>query len=170
MKILGISGWSGCGKTTLIVALLPRLRARGLRVSTIKHSHHDIAVHSPGKDSDRHRQAGAEEVLLVSGQRWLLWHELRDAAEPGLPELLGHLQPVDLVLVEGWKSGAYPKLEIWRPIRPEQQPRFPWDPHVIAVAGDPPPDPAAQGRPDLPALSLADPDRISDFIAAFARA
>ena len=104
MKVLGVSGWSGCGKTTLIVALLPRLRARGLTVSTLKHAHHDVDLDSPGKDTWRHRQAGAHEVILVTGRRWALLHELREEPEPTLVELLAHLQPVDLALVEGRNS------------------------------------------------------------------
>lgn len=170
MKILGISGWSGCGKTTLIVALIPRLRARGLTVSTLKHAHHDVDLDSPGKDTWRHREAGAQEVILATGRRWALLHELRDAPEPPLAELMTHLQPVDLVLVEGWKSGAYPKLEIWRPDAVHKPPRFPDDPTVIAVACDPLIDPSEYGRPELPIFALADLDGITDFIARFTRA
>ena len=169
MKVLGISGWSGCGKTTLIVALIPRLRARGLTVSTLKHAHHDVDLDTPGKDTWRHREAGAYEVMLVTGRRWVLLHELRAAPEPGLAELLKHLQPVDLVLVEGWKTGAYPKLEIWRPAAGDQPSRFPTDPTVIAVASQPPLDPAHYGRPGLPILPLADPDPVADFIIRFIR-
>lgn len=164
MKILGISGWSGCGKTTLIVALIPRLRALGLTVSTLKHAHHDVDLDAPGKDTWRHREAGAREVILATGRRWALLHELREEPEPSLAELLTYLRPVDLVLVEGWKTGAYPKLEIWRPVAEDKPPRFPDDPTIIAVASDPLLDPARQGRPDLPALSLHDHDRIARFI------
>ncbi|MCP5158671.1 MAG: molybdopterin-guanine dinucleotide biosynthesis protein B [Gammaproteobacteria bacterium] len=170
MKILGISGWSGCGKTTLIVALIPRLQARGLRVSTLKHTHHDMDLDALGKDTWRHREAGAHEVMLATGRRWVLWHELRAAPEPPLAELVTHLQAVDLVLVEGWKTEAYPKLEIWRPVAVDKPPRFPHDPMVIAVACEPPLDPAQYGRPGLPSFPLADLDRIADFIGWFARA
>lgn len=169
MKVLGISGWSGCGKTTLIVALIPQLRARGLTVSTLKHAHHDVDLDTPGKDSWRHREAGAHEVMLATGRRWALWHELREEPEPPLAELLTHLQPVDLVLVEGWKAGAYPKLEIWRPSAVDKPPRFPEDPTVIAVAGEPGIDPARYGRPDLPVYPLTDLDGIAGFISRFAR-
>ena len=169
MKVLGISGWSGCGKTTLIVALIPRLRARGLTVSTLKHAHHDVDLDSPGKDTWRHREAGAQEVILATGRRWTLLHELRDAPEPPLAELLTHLQPVDLVLVEGWKSGAYPKLEIWRPHAVLKPPRFPDDHTVIAVACDPLRDLSDYGRPELPVFPLDDVDGIADFIACFTR-
>ncbi|MDG4551294.1 MAG: molybdopterin-guanine dinucleotide biosynthesis protein B [Candidatus Contendobacter sp.] len=164
MKVLGISGWSGCGKTTLIVALIPRLRTRGLTVSTLKHAHHDVDLDTPGKDTWRHREAGACEVILVTGRRWALLRELRDEPEPSLIDLLGRLQPVDLVLVEGWKSGGFPKLEIWRPLGEDKSPRFPNDPTIVAVACDPPLDPARYGRPGLPALPLNDPDRIAEFI------
>ena len=164
MKVLGISGWSGCGKTTLIVALIPRLRARGLRVSTLKHAHHDVDLDSPGKDTWRHREAGAREVILATGRRWALLHELREEPEPTVADLLRYLQPVDLVLVEGWKSGAYPKLEIWRPVAEDQPPRFPDDPTIVAVACDPLLDPAQYGRPGFPVLPLHDPDGIADFI------
>lgn len=164
MKVLGISGWSGCGKTTLIVALIPRLRTRGLTVSTLKHAHHDVDLDSPGKDTWRHREAGAQEVILATGRRWVLLHELRQEAEPTVADLLRYLQPVDLVLVEGWKSGAYPKLEIWRPVGEDKPPRFPDDPTIVAVACDPLLDPAPYGRPGLPVLPLHDPDGIADFI------
>lgn len=164
MNVLGVSGWSGCGKTTLIVALIPRLRARGLTVSTLKHAHHDVDLDTPGKDTWRHREAGACEVILATGRRWALLHELRDEPEPPLIDLLGHLQPVDLVLVEGWKSGDFPKLEIWRPLGEDKPPRFPNDPTIVAVASDPLLDPARHGRPGLPALPLNDPDQIAEFI------
>ncbi|HPF58012.1 MAG TPA: molybdopterin-guanine dinucleotide biosynthesis protein B [Candidatus Competibacteraceae bacterium] len=170
MKALGVSGWSGCGKTTLIVALIPRLQAHGLTVSTLKHAHHDVDLDTPGKDTWHHREAGAHEVILATGRRWTLLHELRDEAEPALAELMAHLQPVDLVLVEGWKAGAYPKLEIWRPRAVDKPPRFPDDPTVIAVACDPWLDPARYGRPDLPVFPLANLDDIAGFIVRFTHA
>ena len=169
MKVLGISGWSGCGKTTLIVALLPRLRARGLTVSTLKHAHHDVDLDTPGKDTWRHRQAGAHEVILATGRRWALLHELREEPEPVLAELLAHLQPVDLVLVEGWKTGAYPKLEIWRRLAEDKPPRFPIDSTIVAIACEPLLEAAAHGRPGLPVFPLADLDGIAGFVADFAR-
>jgi molybdopterin-guanine dinucleotide biosynthesis protein B len=169
MKVLGISGWSGCGKTSLIVALIPRLQAHGLSVSTCKHAHHDLDLDTPGKDTWRHREAGAREVLLVTGRRWALLHELREEPEPTLAELLARLQPVDLVLVEGWKAGNYPKLEIWRPVVADRPPRFPTDPAIIAVASEPVLDPARHGRPGLPAFPLADLEGIARFVADFAR-
>ena len=169
MKVLGVSGWSGCGKTTLIVALIPRLRARGLSVSTLKHAHHDLDLDTPGKDTWRHREAGAREVLLATGRRWALLHELREEPEPPLAALLARLQPVDLVLVEGWKTGDYPKLEIWRPVVEDRPPRFPHDSTIVAVASEPLLDPAAYGRPGLPAFPLADLEGIAGFVAEFAR-
>ncbi|MDQ5909282.1 MAG: molybdopterin-guanine dinucleotide biosynthesis adapter protein [Pseudomonadota bacterium] len=164
MNMLGVSGWSGCGKTTLIVALIPRLQARGLTVSTLKHAHHDVDLDTPGKDTWHHRTAGAHEVILATGRRWALLHELREEPEPSLDQLVAHLQPVDLVLVEGWKTGTYPKLEIWRPGTVDRPPRFPKDPTVIVVAGEPGLDPARYGRPDLPFFALADLEGIADFI------
>ncbi|MDS4027385.1 MAG: molybdopterin-guanine dinucleotide biosynthesis protein B [Candidatus Contendobacter sp.] len=170
MKVLGVSGWSGCGKTTLIAALIPRLRARRLTVSTLKHAHHDMDLDTPGKDTWRHREAGAREVILATGRRWALLHELRDEPEPALTDLLSYLQPVDLVLVEGWKTGAYPKLEIWRPLAGDKPPRFPNDPTIVAIASDPLLDPAHYARPDLPTLPLNDVDGIAEFVVRFVRA
>jgi molybdopterin-guanine dinucleotide biosynthesis protein B len=135
MKVLGIAGFSGGGKTTLIETLLPRLRAAGLRVAVIKQSHHDFEVDVPGKDSWRHRAAGAQEVLLTSPHRWMLVNELRGAPEPGLDEHLRRLSPCELVLVEGYKHADIPKLEVWRAANDR-----PWlhpdDANFIAVASD----------------------------------
>ena len=138
MKVLGIVGWSGSGKTTLLVAVLPLLRAAGLSVSTIKHTHQGFDMDRPGKDSHRHRLAGAHEVLVASSRRWALLHEV-EGPEPGLPDLLDHLEPVDLVLVEGFKSHPYPKLEVFRPDL--GKPSL-WDnePQVVAVASESTPD------------------------------
>jgi molybdopterin-guanine dinucleotide biosynthesis protein B len=169
MKILSISGWSGCGKTTLIVSLIPRLQTHGLTVSTLKHAHHSADLDTPGKDTYRHREAGAREVLLCSGRRWALLHELRDEPEPQLPQLLVHLQPVDLVLTEGWKTDPYPKLEVWRAVADDKPPRFPSDSTVIAIASDPLLDPVPYGRPTLPAFRLDDFDGITAFVVDFVR-
>jgi molybdopterin-guanine dinucleotide biosynthesis protein B len=138
LKVLGIVGWSGSGKTTLLVALLPLLRAAGLVVSTIKHAHHGFDMDQPGKDSHRHRLAGAHEVLVASARRWALLHEL-EGPEPNLSALLTRMAPVDLVLVEGFKSHPYPKLEVYRPLL--GKPSL-WDrePEVVAVASDSTPD------------------------------
>lgn len=114
MKIVGLAGWSGAGKTTLLAKMIERLKARGLTVSTVKHAHHAFDIDRPGKDSHVHREAGAREVLIASGRRWALMHELRDEQEPRLEALLRLLSPVDLVIVEGFKREAHPKVEIHR--------------------------------------------------------
>ncbi len=114
MKIVGLAGWSGAGKTTLLVDIIELLTMRGMRVSTVKHAHHSFDIDVPGKDSYRHRSAGAAEVLVASGRRWALLHELGDEREPGLQDLLRHLSPVDLVIVEGFKREAHPKVEVHR--------------------------------------------------------
>src|SRR5450631_2890447 len=114
MKVIGLAGWSGAGKTTLLSRVIPHFRQQGLRVSVIKHAHHSFDVDVPGKDSWVHRQSGAEEVLVSSGVRWALMHELRGTAEPGLPELLNKLSRVDLVVVEGFKSEPHRKIEVHR--------------------------------------------------------
>lgn len=114
MKIIGLAGWSGAGKTTLLTRVIPLLVARGLRLSTLKHAHHSFDVDQPGKDSHTHRSAGATQVLISSANRWALMTELRGAPEPTLRELLAQLQPVDLVIVEGFKREAHPKIEIHR--------------------------------------------------------
>ena len=134
--MLGIVGWSGSGKTTLIEALLPLLRARRLTVSTVKHTHHGFDMDRPGKDTFRHRQAGAHEVLVASGERWALLHEVA-GPEPVLPELLARMQPVDVVLVEGFKSHPFPKLEVYRPVL-RKPPIWRTQPDVAAVAADAP--------------------------------
>jgi molybdopterin-guanine dinucleotide biosynthesis protein B len=134
MKILGIVGWSGSGKTTLLTAVLPLLKAQGLRVSTIKHTHRDFDMDRPGKDSFRHREAGAHEVLVASGTRWALLHEV-EGPEPELPTLLAKLDAVDLVLVEGYRMHPFPKLEVHRPSL-AKPPLWLNSPDIIAVASD----------------------------------
>jgi len=135
MKVIGVAGWSGAGKTTLIARVIPYLRERGLRVSVIKHAHHTFDVDVPGKDSWVHRQSGAEEVLVSSANRWALMHELRGAAEPSLPQLLRKMSPVDLLLVEGFKSEPYRKIEVFRKDS-GKAPLFPEDPSIAGVATD----------------------------------
>ena len=138
MNVLGLAGWSGSGKTTLLTALLPLFVARGLTVSTIKHAHHEFDLDQPGKDSWRHRQAGAREVMIAGGARWALLHEAdprRRGEEPGLEALLARLSPVDLVLVEGFKSSPHPKIEVYRPSL-GQPPLWPGRADVVAVASD----------------------------------
>ena len=114
MKVIGLAGWSGAGKTTLLTRAIPHLIARGLRVSVIKHAHHKFDVDVPGKDSWLHREAGAEEVLVSSGKRWALMHELRGAQEPPLRDLLRKMSPVDLVVIEGYKTDSHRKIEVHR--------------------------------------------------------
>src|SRR5258708_19635934 len=132
MRIFGLAGWSGSGKTTLLAAIIPELAARGLSVSTIKHAHHDFDIDRPGKDSWRHRQAGAREVMVASARRWALMHELRDSAEPSLDELVAHLSPADLVIVEGYKRHPHPKLEVHRPSLGNPL-LYPAHPHIVAI-------------------------------------
>jgi molybdopterin-guanine dinucleotide biosynthesis protein B len=157
MEVMGLVGWSGSGKTTLMVALLPLLRARGLRVSTVKHAHAGFDMDRPGKDSHRHREAGAHEVLVVGAGRWALLHEL-DGEEPSLSNLLARLEPVDLVLVEGFKTHPYPKLEVYRPAL-GKPPIWPAQPDVVAVATD---DPGLDGGRTV--LPLNAPDVVADWL------
>ena len=157
LKIFGFAAWSGSGKTTLIENLIPLFVARGLKVSLIKHAHHAFDVDQPGKDSYRHRQAGATEVLVSSSARWVLMHELRTEAEPELPQLLERLSPCDLVLVEGFKQQPIPKIEIHR--RAAATPLLhPDDPHIVAIATD------VDLETPLPRFGLDDYEGISLFI------
>jgi molybdopterin-guanine dinucleotide biosynthesis protein B len=135
MRVIGLAGWSGAGKTTLIVKLIPLLRARGLTVSTLKHAHHAFDIDKPGKDSFLHREAGATEVLVASANRFALMHELRGAPEPSLGDLLARLSPVDLVLVEGYKRDAHAKIEVHREANGKPF-LFREDPTIVAVASD----------------------------------
>lgn len=160
MKVFGLAGWSGSGKTTLVMALLPELTGRGLSVSTVKHAHHRFDIDTPGKDSYEHRRAGATEVLVTSTDRWALMHENRGSGEPRLDELIGHMSPVDLLLIEGFKSYPHDKLEVYRPAlgKPLLARE---DPHIVAIASD-----APLSDIDLPVLELDDIPGIADFIAA----
>jgi molybdopterin-guanine dinucleotide biosynthesis protein B len=135
MRLIGLAGWSGAGKTTLLTRVLPHFLQQGLRVSVIKHAHHKFDVDTPGKDSWRHREAGAEEVLVSSGARWALMHELRGAREPALPELLAKLSPVDLVVVEGYKADPHRKIEVYRAANGKPL-LFPSDPGIVGIASD----------------------------------
>ena len=160
MKIFGFAGWSGSGKTTLIEHLIPRVVARGLKVSMIKHAHHSFDVDQPGKDSYRHRQAGCSEVMVVSDKRWVIMHELRGEAEPSLDEQIGRVSPCDLLLVEGHKHHPLPKLEVWR--RDNGKPLLhPSDPHIVAIASD------APLETKLPRFDLDDHEGIEDFILSY---
>ncbi len=156
MHVLGLTGWSGSGKTTLLAALLPRFIARGMTVSTIKHAHHGFDLDQPGKDSWRHRQAGAREVMIASSQRWALMHE-QVGPEPGLADLLARLEPVDLVLVEGFKANPHPKIEVFRPSLGREA-LWPGREDIVAIAADGVVE--AAGRAVLP---LNDPDAITNW-------
>lgn len=162
MKVFGITGRSGSGKTTLIVALLPWLQERGLRVSAIKQANPKFDIDTPGKDSYRHREAGAREVMVVSSRRWALMHE-RAADEPELPAmeaLLARMTPVDLVLVEGFRDWPHPRLEVFRPAL-GKAPFYPDDPRVVAVASD-----AHLSDASVPVIHLDDVAAIGRLILA----
>ena len=158
MKVFGLAGWSGSGKTTLMVALVQKIAARGLRVSTIKHAHHTFDIDRPGKDSFRHREAGATEVMIATPERWTLMHEMRDDPEAPLGELLAHMTPVDLLLIEGFKAHPHDKIEIHRPSLGKPM-IWPDDPYIVAVASD-----APLGTLPLPRLDLDDSAAIVEFI------
>jgi molybdopterin-guanine dinucleotide biosynthesis protein MobB len=157
-RMIGLAGWSGSGKTTLLINVIPRLVARGLKISTVKHAHHNFDIDKPGKDSHSHRIAGATEVLVGSANRWALVHELRGQTEPGLPELLAKLSTVDLVIIEGYKREPHPKLEVYRAVvgKPLMQPD---DPQIVAIAADAP-LPSAR----VPVLSLDDIEGIAELL------
>lgn len=159
MKVFGIAGYSGSGKTTLLEKLIPHLTGHGLKVSVIKHAHHGFDIDRPGKDSYRHREAGASEVLLSCHDRWALMHERRDEGEVTLNELLGRLLPCDLVLIEGFKQEPVPKLEVYRPEN-GKPPLFPERSDIVAVATD------ADITSSLPKLPLNDVAAIASFIIA----
>lgn len=159
MKTIGFAGWSGSGKTTLIERIVPLLVARGLRVSLIKHAHHSFDVDQPGKDSYRHRHAGASEVLVTSSRRWVLMHELRGGHEPAFEEQIKRFSPCDLLIVEGFKYAPIPKIEVWRAATGEA-PLYPNDPHIVAVASD------AKLETKLPLLDLNDPAATAAFVVA----
>jgi len=161
MRLFGFAGWSGSGKTTLIERLVPRLAARGLTVSLVKHAHHSFDVDQPGKDSWRHRQAGCTEVLVTSAMRWALVHELRGQSELALDEAIARISPCDLLLVEGFKAAAVPKLEIWRESLGEPL-LFPDDPHIRAIATDDP----GRFADRLTSFALDDIDAIATFVLA----
>ena len=135
MKVIGLAGWSGAGKTTLLTRLIPHFNAQGLRVSVIKHAHHRFDVDVPGKDSWRQREAGAEEVLVSSANRWALMHELRGEREPHLPQLLQKLSRVDLVVIEGYKTEPHRKIEVHRAANGKPL-LFPDDPGIVGIASD----------------------------------
>jgi molybdopterin-guanine dinucleotide biosynthesis adapter protein len=166
MNVFGFAGWSGSGKTTLVEQIIPVLARQVGRVSLIKHAHHAFDVDQPGKDSWRHRQAGCSEVLVSSGVRWALMHELRGNAELTLPEALGRLSSCELVLIEGYKAYPIPKLEIWRP-GVGKPPLHPDDINIAGIATDE--VAAARALSALPVFALDDVDAIATFVREQAR-
>ena len=159
MRAFGITGRSGSGKTTLVAALLPHLKDRGLSVSTVKQAHAAFDPEVPGKDSWRHREAGAGEVLVASSRRWALMHELGEAEPPPLADLLTRLAPVDLVLVEGFRADPLPRLEVWRASVGKDL-LAAGDPSILAVASDGPDVPGFAG----PVLDLTDTAAVAAFV------
>ena len=157
-RIIGIAGWKGSGKTTLVTRLLPVLTGRGFAVSTVKHAHDGFEVDHPGKDSHRHREAGAVESVISSATRWALVHELRGRQEPSLEELVARMSPVDLLIAEGFKRLPHDKIEVHRPARGHQL-LAAADPAIVAIASDGPL--ADAGRP---VLDLNAPEAVADFI------
>ena len=162
MRIIGLAGWSGSGKTTLIKKLIPSLIARGSSVSTLKHAHHGFDLDRPGKDSFFHRAAGATEVIISSAKRWAVLHELREEPEWDLPALVAKMSPVDLVLVEGFKRDAFPKLEIHRAANGKPL-IHPDDPHIVAIAAD-----IALPQAKIPVIDLNNVEAIADLLLKYA--
>jgi molybdopterin-guanine dinucleotide biosynthesis protein B len=161
MKVIGLAGWSGAGKTTLLTRLIPYFNAEGLKVSVVKHAHHEFDIDVPGKDSWVHRKSGAVEVMVSSTMRWALMHELRGASEPKLPELLAKMSPVDLVVIEGFKRDPHRKIEVYRAAN-GKPPLFPDDPGIVGVATD------TELETQLPVAHLDDIKAIAAMIHASA--
>lgn len=160
VKVAGLIGWHNSGKTTLLVALVQELASRGHRISTIKHAHHAFDVDTPGKDSWRHRDAGATEVMVGSEKRWALMHELRGNPEPSLSELLAQMSPVDLIIVEGFKSEDHDKIEVYR--EGLEEPLLAnTASNVVAVASD---DEIRNLNPGISRLDINDASAVADFI------
>jgi molybdopterin-guanine dinucleotide biosynthesis protein B len=162
MRAIGFAGWSGAGKTTLIVRLIPELNRRGFSVSTVKHAHHDFDVDRPGKDSYAHRAAGAHEVLVASANRLALMRELRGTPEPSVADLLRLIAPVDLVLLEGFKRDPLPKIEVYREAN-GKPPIYPQDDTIVALVGD-----CVEPPPGLPHASINDVAAAADLVVAHA--
>ena len=158
--LFGVIGWKNSGKTTLMARLLEEFTKRGYSVSAIKHAHHSFDIDHPGRDSYKFREAGARQVALVSPKRWALMHELRDEEKPDFDEILSHIGPCDLVLVEGYKGGPHPKIEARSTRSLTQQPLSGDDPQIVAVASDGEMDTGA-----LPDFEINDIAGIADFIA-----
>lgn len=160
--IFGITGWKNSGKTKLVTELVSEFTRRGLRVSTVKHAHHAFDIDHEGTDSYRHREAGATEVVLISGRRWALMHELRDEREPSLSEIIPQLAPCDLILIEGYKRESHPKIEARRTESKDRTPLTEQDPHIVAIAADHP-----VNEDTTPVFSLNDINGMADFIADY---
>ncbi len=157
--VFGVTGWKNSGKTTLVTRLVSELTGRGLVVSTVKHAHHAFDIDKTGTDSHRHREAGASEVMIVSGNRWALMHELREEDEPPMLQALERISPCDLILIEGYKREPHPKIEARRRESTKSGLLAPEDPTIVAIAADhPTPD---DGRP---LFDLDDISGIADFI------
>lgn len=159
MRVFGFAGHSGSGKTTLLIKLIPWLTAKGLKISTVKQANPGFDVDKPGKDSYEHRAAGAREVMVASARRWALMHEYGDRPEFTLEELIARMTPVDLLLIEGFRTWTHPRVEVWR-AAVGKAPLFPDDPHVVAVAT---PD-RPQGLGDLPRIELDDIEAMGRFV------
>ncbi|WP_305987120.1 molybdopterin-guanine dinucleotide biosynthesis protein B [Roseibium sp. MMSF_3544] len=157
--VFGITGWKNSGKTQLVTRLVAEFTARGFKVSTVKHAHHNFDIDRPGADSYRHREAGASEVALVSGRRWALMHELRNEEEPPLNEILSRLAPCDLILIEGYKRENHPKIEARRTETVDRGPLSPSDPNIMAIAAD-----HSLTGETLPVFDLDDVAAMADFI------
>ena len=163
VPVIGFCAYSGTGKTTLLIKLLPLLKSRGLRVGVIKHTHHRFEVDKPGKDSYELRKAGAAEMLVASGKRWALMVDTEDSGEPVLQEMLNRMDQsvLDLIIVEGFRHEAFPKIELHRPQLGKPL-IYPEDQSVIAIASD---DPSAYDT-CLPLLDINNPEAIAEFIAS----
>jgi molybdopterin-guanine dinucleotide biosynthesis adapter protein len=162
MRVIGLAGWSGAGKTTLLTRVIPELKSRDMSVSTIKHAHHKFDIDTPGKDSHEHRLAGAQEVLVASANRWALMHELRDEPEWSLRDLVGKLSHVDLVIVEGFKTGSHPKIEVFRSENGKPF-LYPGDRDIVAIASD-----MSIAGAKLPVVQLDDIAAIADLMMQLA--
>ncbi|KNY19837.1 molybdopterin-guanine dinucleotide biosynthesis protein B [Methylobacterium sp. ARG-1] len=158
MRVIGLAGWSGAGKTNLLVRAIPVLVARGVKVATVKHAHHDFDTDWPGKDSYEHRKAGASEVLISSGRRWAQVHELRDAEEATLGQLLRRISPCDLIVVEGYKREPIPKIEVHRADN-GRPPIHPLDPTIVGIASD-----VAFPASGIPVVDLNDAEAVTGLM------
>jgi molybdopterin-guanine dinucleotide biosynthesis adapter protein len=168
VNAIGFAGYSGSGKTSLIEQVIPVLTQRGLKVSVLKHAHHSFDIDQPGKDSFRHREAGASEVMLVSAKRWVMMHEARGQAEPTMEDMLARFEDCDLVLVEGYKFGALPKIEVFRgqfSIEKNTEPMFKKDHQIVAVATDA--SERLRRETELPLLDLNHPEDVASFIMQY---